>query len=150
MSPVEMWGTPKRLESRFACVPLPLPGGPMKISFTCSLPSPPADTAAFHESVVMAHDELRFDLLDRIHRHADDDEEGGSTEVEVEAHTRRHPGRQHPVEPGAEAERQLGHVDAGDEELGEDADGGQVDRADECDAGQHAVDVVGRLFAGAD
>jgi hypothetical protein len=35
MSPVEMWGTPCRAASRFACVPLPLPGGPMKINFTC-------------------------------------------------------------------------------------------------------------------
>jgi hypothetical protein len=33
MSPVEMWGMPKRLASRFAWVPLPLPGGPMKMIF---------------------------------------------------------------------------------------------------------------------
>ena len=33
MSPVEMCGMSKRLASRFACVPLPLPGGPMKMIF---------------------------------------------------------------------------------------------------------------------
>ena len=54
------------------------------------------------------------------------------------------------VERRADAERQLRHVHAGDQELREDADQRQVERADERDARQHAVDVVRRLLARAD
>ena len=48
------------------------------------------------------------------------------------------------------AERQLRDVHAGDQKLRNDADRGQVNRADERDAGQHAVDVVRRPLARAD
>src|SRR5512143_454879 len=76
MSPVEMCGTPWRAASCLACVPFPLPGGPMKMSFTTSslLSSAAADAPALHEAVVVPHDQLRLDLLDRVHGHADDDQ----------------------------------------------------------------------------
>ncbi len=55
------------------------------------LPAPPADASALHESVVMPHDQLRLDLLDGIHGHADHDEQRRATEVELEAHPLRDP-----------------------------------------------------------
>ena len=98
----------------------------------------------------MAHDQLRLDLLDRVHGHAHDDQQRCAAEVEVEAHAGGEPCRQEAVQPGADAERDLRHMHAGDQKLRQDADGRQVDGADEGDAGQHAVDVVRRLLARAD
>ncbi len=40
----------------------------------------------------MAHDELRFDLLDGVHGHTHDDQQRGAAEVEVHSQTMRHPG----------------------------------------------------------
>src|SRR5687767_5163076 len=141
MSPVEMWGMSKRLASRFAWVPLPLPGGPMKMIFNESA-STSADAALLHEAVVMAHDQLGLDLLHRVHGHAYDDQQRGAAEVEAQPHALGDPERQDAIEERADAERELLHVDTGDEELRQDADRGEVDRADEGDARQHAVDVV--------
>src|SRR6185295_11176302 len=86
MSPVEIFGTPRCPARRAACVPLPAPGGPRKMTrppiagsgrglASATNPSPLARTA---EALVMAHDELRLHLGHRVHRHPDDDEEGGS------------------------------------------------------------------------
>src|SRR5438477_4466839 len=152
MSPVEMCGILCVAASRLACVPFPLPGGPMKITFTMSSPSSAAaaNATAFHEAVVVAHDELRLDLLDRVHRHANHDQQRRSAEVELEAHSFGEPDRQMRVEPRAHPERKMVHVHAGDQDLRQDADGGEIDRADERDARQHAVDVVGGLPARAD
>src|SRR5438132_11749017 len=132
-SPVEMCGTPCVEASRLACVPFPLPGGPMKISFIRSSffvlrssffvlrPVPPleerrteneqrssptpSNSTAFHEPVVVPHDELRFDLLNRVHGHADDDQQRRTAEIEVEAHALREPHRQEAIESRADAKR---------------------------------------------
>ena len=44
--------------------------------------APPADTRLLHEPVVVAHDELRLDLLHGVHRHADDDQQRRAAEIE--------------------------------------------------------------------
>src|SRR5882762_10494094 len=74
---------------------------------TWSSPSspPPPDPSALHESVVMTHHQLRLDLLDGVHGHADHDQQRGAAEVEVEAHAGSHPYRKEAVQPGADAER---------------------------------------------
>ncbi len=43
------------------------------------------------EAVVVAHDELGFDLVDGVHGYAYDDEEAGAAEVEVDAQTLSRP-----------------------------------------------------------
>src|SRR4051812_45274930 len=113
MSPVEMCGMACWAASRFACVPFPLPGGPMKMMFRAKpLSPPPADPAALHEPVIVAHDQLRLDLLDRIHGHAHHDQQRRAAEVEVEPHSGGEPVLEEPVEPRPDPERDLGHVDA--------------------------------------
>src|SRR6185369_13510437 len=145
MSPVEICGIACTSASRFAWVPLPLPGGPMKM-IRNRLSSTSADASALHESVVVAHDELRLDLLDRVHGHTDDDQQRRAAEVELVAHAFREPERQRAIERGADAERQLIHVNAGDQELRQDADGREIDRADERDARQDPINVIAGLL----
>src|SRR6185295_18996235 len=94
MSPVEIFGTFRCATSRAACVPLPARGGPRKMTRTrrgmardCGLAAatdaPPL--ARSREPVVVAHDELRLNLGHRVHGHADDDEQRGAAEIEVQA-----------------------------------------------------------------
>src|SRR5215210_6727725 len=124
ISPVEIAGTPSWLASRVAWVPLPAPGGPSRTILgrplraipklvAGSLSAPPTtDATLFHEPFVVAHHELAFDLLDRIHRHADHDEERGAAEVELDPQTLGEP----IWEVGSERapdHRQAGHVEAG-------------------------------------
>src|ERR1700722_9597198 len=84
ISPVEMCGTPRRLAIILACVPLPAPGGPIKIRARpnrrplapwplCSAISAAPQLALLHKALVIAHHELRFDLLHGVHGHTDND-----------------------------------------------------------------------------
>src|SRR5215469_16086620 len=75
MSPVEMCGTPWRMWNSSACVPLPAPGGPMKTAFICPGPS-------LHEAFVVAHQHVRLDLLHRLERYADDDQQRRAGQVQ--------------------------------------------------------------------
>src|SRR5688500_11764804 len=100
ISPVEIAGTPSRSASRAACVPLPEPGAPKSrtregmplgvMSFgamsgdLAGSASPATDPPALHEPLVVAHHELALDLLQEVHRHADDDEQRGAAEVEAD------------------------------------------------------------------
>ena len=88
----------------------------------------------------MAHDQLRLDLLDGIHRNADYDQQRRSPEIEVEAHPLGDPQRKDAVECRADAKRHLVHVNAGDQKLRQDAHRGEIDGADERDARQNAID----------
>src|SRR5262245_18927849 len=98
MSPVDTLGTPRRLASSAAWLPLPAPGGPISNTrltrAACgaglaSATDPPA--ARPGEALVVAHDELGLDLRDRVHRNAHDDEQRGAAEVEVQAQPFRDP-----------------------------------------------------------
>ena len=71
------------------------------------------------EALVVPGDEVRLDLLHGVEGHADDDEQRGAAEVEGDVELVGEDGRQH-------------------------ADGRQVDRAAEGDAGEHVVDVARR------
>src|SRR5258708_16425946 len=108
MSPVEIWGIPNSANSFFACVPFPAPGGPSKAMFI-PFPAqhalgrdaqPPADSGASRagESLVVAADQVAFDLLNRVERDTDHDQDGRSAKWEVDAdhvgeHRRNHANR---------------------------------------------------------
>src|SRR3982074_903562 len=115
-----------------------------------SLPALSATDAATlgSETVVVAHDELRFDLLSGVHGDADDDEQRGAAKVEVDAEAIGHPGREvvedGPDEPG------VVEVDSADEQGRNDGDDDKVKRADQRDAGEDVIDEVGGALAGAD
>ena len=51
----------------------------------------PAHAARRAEALVFSRNQMRFDLPHRIHRHAHDDQQRRSTEVERHAHLRRQP-----------------------------------------------------------
>src|SRR5436305_15327548 len=98
ISPVEMAQTPRRRHNTSACVPLPAPGGPSRITRAglwagASTPSP-TDPASLHEAFVVAHHELALDLLDRVHGDAHHDQQRGAAEVELDPHPLGEPARQ--------------------------------------------------------
>src|SRR6266851_10326400 len=161
MSPVEILGTRRWPARRPAWVPLPAPGGPRKMTrspiagsgvglASATDPSPLARSA---EAFVVAHDELRLHLGHRVHGHADDDEERGSAEIEVEAEAFRDPREVVVGQEGVDDRPEVGDgrdLEAGDEELGKDGDEGEVDGAAEGDAAQDVVQVLRRALARTD
>src|SRR5512139_667750 len=104
MSPVEIWGMENSPVSFFACVPFPAPGGPRRMIPIIVLSPPSLHLSLFQEPLVMAGDQVRFDLLDRVHCDSDDDQEARPTEIE-------------------------GDVEPGDEDAREDADDSHVEGA---------------------
>src|SRR6185369_17284740 len=130
IAPVEIAGIPSRSASSAACVPLPAPGAPkssrrraVRVSG-----SPATDPPPLHEAFVVAHHQLTLDLLQEVHRHADDDEQRGAAEVEVDAEALGDERRQEGIERRADAGDGL-DLDAGEQELGKDGDRRQVERA---------------------
>src|SRR3990172_6356108 len=124
MSPVEICGMANAWVSFLAWVPFPAPGGPRRMIPIIGLSPPPLHLAFLEEPFVMARDQVRLDLLDRIHRDPHHDKEPGAAEVE-------------------------GDVESGDQDAGQDADDGHVDRAAQRDPRQDLVDVLRRLLPGA-
>src|SRR5438552_16235228 len=124
MSPVEIFGMRRCAARRAACVPLPAPGGPRKMTrapragsgrglASATNPSPLARPA---EALVVAHDELRLHLGHGVHGHAHDDEQRGPAEVEVEAEALRHPLQVVVREEGVQArpdDGNGGHLESG-------------------------------------
>ena len=110
---------PTRRRAARACVPLPAPGAPRKITrmLTRGL------RLLAQEALVVPHEQMRLHLADGIQGHADHDEQAGAAEVE-----RR-------VEPA-------------DEEVREHRDQGEEDRPRQRDPGERPVDVLRRLLAG--
>src|SRR3954470_25022563 len=77
MSPVARWSRPRRSARIGACVPLPAPGAPSRTRTFIPFVVTSAD-----EPLVVAHHELRLDLLHGLDDHADDDEDAGAAEAE--------------------------------------------------------------------
>src|SRR6202030_2501994 len=98
--------------TRFACVPLPAPGGPRKItarfSDICRTAAPTAltattpDSALPHEAVVIPHHELRFKLLHGIHRHANHNQQRRAAEIKLYVESVQHEPPHMLVEPVAD------------------------------------------------
>src|SRR5580658_1474156 len=125
MSPVEICGIFHWAQTRFACVPLPEAGGPTNTTRIASVLSDPnarsASTPA-RKPLVVARDEVRFDLVDGVESHTDHD----------------HDRRPAPAK---------GDVELLADDALHDANDGDIERPAERDARQHKVDVVGGLLA---
>src|SRR5687768_14637656 len=69
-SPVDTCGTDRSAARRAAWVPLPAPGGPMRINTVDmrSLLPRPAGAGGLHEAFVVAHHQLRVELVHQVHR----------------------------------------------------------------------------------
>src|SRR5258708_21663593 len=78
---------PKRVRSMFAWVPLPLPGAPYKSRFTphslTLSPQGRGDAASPYEAAVLAHDQLRLQLLHSVQRHTDHDQDRRASEIHL-------------------------------------------------------------------
>src|SRR6476661_10930420 len=132
MSPVEIAGIPNRSATTWAWVPLPAPGGPMKISLISA-----------QESFVVALLELALDLLHRVERDAHHDQQGRAAEREVLA-------RLHPHEGDQRDEREQTEVESSwQRDAGQDVVEVLLSRLACPDPGDEAavlLHVVGDLF----
>src|SRR5882724_2017866 len=126
MSPVESWTRPRSCCRRCAWVPLPAPGGPRRMMFIALRSSAAAPQAGLlDETLVLVGEQVRLDLGHRIERDRDHDQQAGAAEVER-------------------------HAATGDQQLGQDADRRQVERADHGQAIEDVFQVLGRVLAGTD
>src|SRR5690606_9110658 len=117
------WRVAARRFSRRCAVPAspcPLPAGQAISTSSASLT--PAQLRLLDQAFVLVRDQVSLDLRDRIERYTDDDQKRSATKVE------RYPS-------------------CGDQVFGQQTDGDEVDGADDRDAGEHVVDVVGRALA---
>jgi len=78
MLPVEIAGIPNSREMTAACVPLPAPGAPNKISF---IETP----LLLEEALVLAHHHLRLQRADRLKCNTDNDDDRGTADGEAGA-----------------------------------------------------------------
>src|SRR3954447_18790176 len=99
MSPVATYASGKSSWRRSAWVPLPAPGGPSRMRLSSdivrgkrNMPRSPAATRTrgrapylLQEALVVAHHQLRLELLHRVQGDAHDDEQRGAAEEEVRA-----------------------------------------------------------------
>ena len=76
MLPVEIAGIPNSREMTAACVPLPAPGAPNKISF---IETP----LLLEEALVLAHHHLRLQRADRLKCNTDNDDDRGTADGEA-------------------------------------------------------------------
>src|SRR5579864_7668933 len=96
----------------------------------------------------MAHDQLRFDLVDSVHGHANHDQQRCSAEVEVDVHAMCHPVRQVLEDPTDQPN--LVEADAREKKCGHHLHHDQVESAYQGDAGKNIVDEIRRPLAGPD
>src|SRR5213078_3282880 len=122
MSPVASCTSPCFSSRRFACVPLPAPGGPSRIRFIPDSSPAPPEPRLLDQPLILMGQKVRVDLRHGVHRHADDDQEARAAEIER-------------------------HRILRDQDLGQDAHRREIDGADHRDAGQHVIEIVGGVLA---
>src|SRR5664279_3120347 len=87
-------------------------------------PSPNTSTTR-SESLIVAHDELRLDLVGRVHGHADHDQQRGTAKVKVHVQAAGDPGRQ-VLEERPHRTVQVVQVDTRNHPLGDERDQNQI------------------------
>ena len=96
----------------------------------------------------MAHDQLRLDLIDRIHRHANHDQQRRSAKIELHVQTFQQEAQvqvgEHTVDPVAD-QRQVLQLDAGDHQVGNQAQDRKINAAHHGDPSEDLVHVIGRI-----
>src|SRR5580698_9121861 len=151
MSPVERCGKLSSAEIRSTWVPFAAPGGPRKISASfavisvganpTSLVAAPTHSTLAHKTVVVPHHQLRFELLHRIHRHTDHDQQRSAAKIELHVQAGQNEARHMHIKPIAD-QRQMLQVDSGDHPFRQQANDRQVHAPHERQPRQYPVDVV--------
>lgn len=101
----------------------------------------------------MAHDQLGFNLLNRIHGHADDDKQGSTTEIECDAQTGRYPvhaGRIEEVVNFWSYPRNGLDLKSGDQKFRQEANQNEVNSPRCGKPAQNPIDVLRGSLSGAD
>ena len=124
MSPVESWTSPCLAASSLRLRSLARSRWPQQDQVH-HRPVVAPQLGLLDQPLVLVREQVALHLRHRVHGHAHRDQQRGAAEIE------RHGG-------------------VGDQQLGQHADGREVDRADDGDARQHIVDVFGGLCAGPD
>src|SRR6202167_778362 len=105
-------------------------------------------SALRRKSVIVAHDQLRLDLRDRIHRNPYYDQQRGAAKIEIYPQTVGHPGRQ--VLEDSSDERQVVQLNTRNHPLRDQRNQNQVERADQRNPGEDVVDEIRSSLAGPD
>src|SRR5579862_8606626 len=110
---------------------------------------PPAADPAFPcKPFIVAHHQLRFQLLDRVHRHPDHDEQRGAAKIKVDAQTVQNPLWEVTVKPvAAEPVGQMVQMNTGNHPFGKHANHREVDGADERQTLENAADIFAGVAA---
>src|SRR6266404_4631401 len=103
---------------------------------------PAAQPALPRKPFVIPHDQLCFQLLHRIHGHADDDQQRRAAEIKLHAEPFQEPGREVAIEPAANAPSQVIQVNAGDQPFRQQANYREINGADEGKALQNLADML--------
>src|SRR5580692_12422915 len=102
-------------------------------------------SAAWSKSVVVAHDELCFNLRHRIHRYTDHDQQRCAAKIKRYAQTVGHPGRQ-ALEKRSDRAIKMVEMNSCDHPLRDKGNDDQIQSAYQSDPGQDLIDVVGGSF----
>src|SRR4030095_16822625 len=107
-----------------------------------------AAAARTEESIVMAHNQLRFNLIHSVHRNADYDQQAGSSEKEIYAYASRQPRRQrvgpkHVVNRRPD-QRNVLKLKSLKQYLRKQRDHGQIDGADSRQSRQYLIQMICR------
>src|ERR1700722_16108746 len=142
---------------RWACVPLPAPGGPSRMTARpspCNTPTAPrsAVTSAtqlslLYKPFIVPHHQLGLDLLDCIHRHADHDQQRGAAKIEIDFQPFQNEAPHMIVKPSSD-QRQMLKMNAGHEELRQETNRRQVYPAHKRQPSKYAVDLSRRVAPG--
>src|SRR5262249_15006741 len=100
------------------------------------------------EAIIVAHYQLGFDLLDRVHGYAHHNQQRCSTKVKLDSHAVENPVRQ-AVEPSS-YHGQMIDVKSRNHEFRNDGDQSQVDGPREGNSGQNGFNVFGGFLPRAD
>src|SRR5664279_5882006 len=97
----------------------------LRITFLPSRSTSPYTTAARGEPLVVTHDQLRLDLVDRVHGYANHDQQRGTAKVKVHVQATGDPGGQ-VLEERPHRTVQVVQVDTRNHPLGDERDQNQI------------------------
>src|SRR6185437_2034564 len=112
----------------------------------------PASYPAFaHEPFVIAHDELRFQLLHRIHRHADNNQERRASKIKLHAEPIEDEAPRMGIKPiAAQPGGQVLQVDARNHPFRQKANDGEINATYERQPRKYSIDMFGRVSSRTD